>query len=404
MQKVAVINSVCFQSTGKIASGLNRHLNKNGYDSVLCYGFGDGIQGEPTYKIETEIEHKTHAMRSRLFGDEGSGSFFATKKLIEYLRQRNTDTVYLISIHGYYINRKLLFDYLSKASIKVVYVMIDEHAFLGKCGYSDGCNNYETGCGNCPQIQEYPKSLFFDRTRKIFKIKQEGYARIKDIVFVGPEYTIESAKKSPLFENKRTEILDEAIDVSFFCPRNTEKLKKELGIDDQKKIIVCVAPYSYERKGCKYFLELAEKMITYTEYVFVHVGFNGDTQICPENYIPIGFVSDQDKLAEYYSLGDLFVFPSLLDTMPNACLEAMSCGTPLLGFEISGMPYIADESTGTFVKARDVEALMDVVLRVDKKDDEVITRCRNYAISRYDNRLYFEKLTAIGKKAEERKL
>lgn len=401
MQNIAVINSVCYNSTGKIASGLNRYLNKNGYDSVLCYGFGDDIKEEPTYRIEAGIEHKIHALRSRIFGDEGSGSYYATKKLISYLEARNTDTVYLISLHGYYINRKLLFDYLSKADINVIYVMIDEHAFLGKCGYSDGCKNYETGCGNCPQIQVYPKSLYFDRTRKIFKDKQDGYAGIKKIVFVGPEYTIISAKKSPLVINKRTEIIDEAIDVSFFCPRNTERLKKELGIDAQKKIIVCVAPYSAERKGCKYFLELAKKMIGYSEYVFVHVGFNGDTHICPDNYIPIGFVSDQNRLAEYYSLGDLFVFPSLLDTMPNACLEAISCGTPLLGFDISGMPFIADKPVGTFVRARDVQALMDVVLQVNKKNDDVITKCRNYALSRYDDRLYFEKLVNVGKKAEE---
>jgi len=132
------------------------------------------------------------------------------------------------------------------------------------------------------------------------------------------------------------------------------------------------------------------------QFIFVHVGYDvKDKKELPSNYIPIGYVNNQTLLTEYYSLFDLFVFPSLADTMPNVCLEALACGTPLLCFNISGMPYIASSDIMTLVEPENTYQMVQVILNTHKKDDGVINRCRNYAISRYDNKKYFEKLLSI---------
>lgn len=106
-------------------------------------------------------------------------------------------------------------------------------------------------------------------------------------------------------------------------------------------------------------------------------------------------MKDQSLLAQYYSLPDLFLFPSVQDTMPNACLEALSSGTPLLCFNISGMPYIANESTATFVEPRNIDALVEAILHTKKKTEETINICRKYALERYDNEKYNEKLLKL---------
>ena len=125
--------------------------------------------------------------------------------------------------------------------------MIDEYAFRGKCGYSGNCMNYLNGCHDCPKVGRYPKSYFFNGAPIIFKMKREAYRRCKKIVFVGPAYTVFQAKKSPLLENKRIEILDEAVNTSFYAPRDDSLLRKELNISIDSIVLVCVAPYSYER-------------------------------------------------------------------------------------------------------------------------------------------------------------
>ena len=396
MKNVAIINSVYDRSTGKIASGLLSYLKSKGYKVFFCYGYGKEINNLNFYRINNKIEHYYHALMCRITGIEGAYSWFATKRLIKFLRKNKIDTIYGISLHGYYLNEKMFFDYLIREKIKFVYIMTDEYAFLGKCAYSNGCMNYLFGCGNCPQIKEYPKSLFFDSSAKVFKIKNHAYSQLRNTVFVGPEYTIIAAKKSPLINGIPTSIVDEAIDLNMYYPRETNELRKQMNINNQKIVILCVAPFNYERKGCKYFIEAAQRFENDKRFIFVHVGYTGDKTICPSNYIPIGYETDQNKLAEYYSLGDLFVFPSLLDTMPNACLESLACGTPLLCFNISGMPYIANQTTAIFVEPRNIDQLCDVINNTCKKTSETISVCRKYAESRYDNNKYYEKLTELG--------
>jgi len=82
--------------------------------------------------------------------------------------------------------------------------------------------------------------------------------------------------------------------------------------------------------------------------------------------------------------------------MPNACLESLACGTPLLCFNISGMPYIANQTTAIFVEPRNIDQLCDVIKKTHKKTPEIISVCRKYAESRYDNKKYYDKLAEFG--------
>ena len=188
--------------------------------------------------------------------------------------------------------------------------------------------------------------------------------------------------------------------MDIYYPRNTDNLYSELGISDNKIVITCIAPFNNtvnDRKGCRFFIELARRFESNNNYIFIHVGYMcEDKSFLPKNYIPIGFIRDQNKLAEYFSIGDLFVFPSLLDTMPNACLDSLACGVPLLCFDISGMPYVSDNTVGTFVEARNVTELQKVVQKTVKKNSDIIQRCRSYALSRYDSKKYNERLMQIG--------
>lgn len=397
MKNVAIINSCNDGSTGKIAVCFEKQLRDSGFHSLLCYGRGLKSETPSHYRIDTVPEVLFHAFMCRLTGYQGYFSRFATWRLIRKLRKENIDTVYGIGLHGYYLCEKMFFNYLIKDQINFVYVMTEEYAYLGRCGYSADCTRYLTGCGRCPQLKEYPKSWFFDQSARVFKMKKDAYPKLKRKIFVAPEFVIECAKKSPLMNGIPTAILDESIDLSFFYPRDPNIMRRELNIDDSKIVILCIAPMSYPRKGCKYFVELAKRFVDDNRYIFVHVGFNqGDKKTLPVNYIAITYEADQERLACYYSMADLFVFPSFLDTMPNACLEALACGSPLLCFDTSGMPYIANREVGTFVELGNVDELARVVRETKHKDKDTINRCRKYAESRYDNREYYKKLISIG--------
>ena len=396
MKNVAVINVCDFGSTGRITMELHRYLLGQGYNSLFCYGRGDRHEDQSFFKFCGEVERYIHAGLARLTGYQGCFSSLATKKLIRRLRNQNVEAVFAGNLHGYYLNEKMFFDYIIKDNIKLVYLMLDEYPLIGKCAFVEGCTEFENGCKRCIGLKRYPANLFFNRSREIFQMKMNAYQQMKRTAFVGPQVVIDLARKSPLLKDKNLVALDETIDVSFYTPRDTTELKQELGIASDKYVCVCIAPYKGDknsRKGVPYYIELARSLENDERFVFVQVGYLAeDKSQLPSNYIPLGFINDQNKLCEYYSLGDLFVFPSLADSMPSACIGAMSCGTPLLCFDISGMSYMATPNISTFVEARNVEAMKQVVLTWPKKNPEMIQTCRDYAVGRYDNKVYNQKL------------
>ena len=401
MKNIAILNNGCAGSTGNIAKNLHAALKEQGYNSVFCYGRGEKGDGCDTYLIDRNYELRWHAFMTRITGLQGFYSNRATARLIKLFKSKHIDTIYIICIHGYYINERMLYDYVAENHIRLIHVMIDEYAYTGKCAYRDDCSRFLQGCGHCPHKKSYPSSYLFDGSSKVFKMKKEVYALINNAIFVGPEFVVSQARMSPLFNNNRIElkILDEAIDMSIYYPRDTSNLKQSLNIESDKIVVCCVVPYyggGNDRKGGRYFVELARKFEGNPRYVFIHVGYlNKKKENLPTNYTPIGFVRDQNLLAEYFSIGDIFVFPSLLDTMPNACLDALACGTPLLCFDISGMPYVGNSDVATFVEPRNVKAMAEVIMKVEPKEQETIKQCRDYALQRYDSRKYNEKLINI---------
>ena len=399
MKNVAIINNGERGSTGNISLNLHHDLKERGYKSFFCYGRGENGNGMDKYRIDSEFELKLHATMTRLTGLQGFYSSRATSRLLKRFEEWNIDTVFVICIHGYYVNEKKLYQYIAEHNIRLIHVMIDEYAYTGKCAYRDDCERYLIGCGKCPHKKDYPSSYFFDGSKKVFESKKSAYNNLKNSVFVGPQFVVKQAQQSPLFKNIKTIVLDEAIDTEVFTPRKVDSLKKSLGIGREKMVILSVVPYDGEendRKGGRYFIELARRFEIDNRFVFVHVGYcNKKEERLPDNYIPIGFINNMDLLAEYFSLGDLFVFPSLRDTMPNACLDALSCGTPLLCFNISGMPYVANDEVGTFVEPRSVDEMVRVVNSVERKNPLIIDKCRKYALSRYNCRDYNDKLIKI---------
>ena len=70
------------------------------------------------------------------------------------------------------------------------------------------------------------------------------------------------------------------------------------------------------------------------------------------------FVKDPDTLINLYNAADIYVLPSLQDNLPNTVMEAMACGTPVVGFSIGGVPeMITDRLTGFLAEVKNSMSL-----------------------------------------------
>lgn len=397
--KVLIINTRWEgASTGKIATGFYHKLIENGHQAVLLYGDGKVRAEDPNIIcIDSHIEIEFHRYLNYFWGFHGTFAPLAMMRLKKIIKTFKPDIVQLYNLHGYYLDIYKLFAFLKENDIPTVYGMLDEHPYLGYCCYAYDCEQFKTGCTQCTMRFEegYMKSKFFNRARKTFLLKQEAYSNFSNIIYTGPEWVIDRARESLLLKNKRLEILDEYVETdNVFYPRDTKQIRKKLLIPDDKIVILNVGPSENVRKGIQYYIEVA-KRTQRDDIVFINVGYTSDKSGLPSNYIPIPYVSDQNELAEYYSLADLFVCTSIADTMPNVCLDSLACGTPVCGFDITGIPYVAEEPLGRFVEPGNVEELLSIICSVKKKDEVLIEECREYALRRYSPDSYFEKSMKI---------
>ena len=401
--KVLLINTFYNQeSTGKLMHNFRLFLKENNIEVKVLYGHGPVHDDPDLIRLSSDLEGKLHNAAGRITGMNGCFSPLATDKALKEINAFRPDVIYLGNLHGHYINIYKLYDFLRSKQIPVVQIMWDEYSMTGACAFSYDCEKYKGICGNCEHKKDYPISLFFDTARILQKKKEAAYKN-QTIGFLGVPYTAEKAKQSSLLRGYPVYSVDEAVDqINLFYPRDPSIIRSEFKISNDKTVVLNVCPYPSIRKGGKYYLELARKSLNDPDVIFIHVGFKGNPSECPDNFIPVGYVSDQNRLAAFYSAADLFVCTSLAETQPNTCLEALSCGTPICGFDISGVPTCAVPPYGQFVPFKDTDALRRIVLETPHKTDTSIQEIRAYARSRFSSEDYNKNLLRVGKEIMNR--
>ena len=167
-RKVLLVNTVCATgSVGRIMTGLYDVLEEHGYTCLLAYGRGGAPEGYRSYRIGNDQEVYFHGAMSRLMDRQGFFSAHATREFIRVIEDFNPDIVHLHNVHGYYLNMKLLFEYLKGSGRRIIWTLHDCWSFTGHCTHFEyiGCQKWQYGCSHCEQLQEYPKSLRMDNSK-----------------------------------------------------------------------------------------------------------------------------------------------------------------------------------------------------------------------------------------------
>jgi len=169
--------------------------------------------------------------------------------------------------------------------------------------------------------------------------------------------------------SKKTMTIHYGVDLEKFTPSDGSGLRKELGINKGDVVFGTVARFT-EQKGHRYLIEAAKKVVKSNGSA--HFVLVGDGPLREEIEIMIkdmgvekhfhllGFRTDVDRLLNSF---DVFVLPSLYEGLPNAVLEAMAAGLPVIATAVDGTPEaVLHRETGLLVKSKDSEVLADSIL------------------------------------------
>lgn len=383
--KVLYVNSVYKEgSTGRIVYNICKHMEAIGNDVYVCYGRGKKADKENISRISSPIEVYIHVIMARLTGIEGVYSYPATRRLISIIKREKPDIIHLHNLHGYYLDYFHLIDVISKMNCKVVWTLHDELMYTGSCAYAFSCDKWKTECHNCPENSSYPKSLIFDFSREMFKKKKRRFENLKNVTFVTPSYWLKDRVRQSIIGKNNIETIHNGIDIDgVFFPRDKVQIK---GINSDEKIVLTVTDdVNCERKGIRYTLQLA-KMYLGEKVKFVIVG--GSVADCNlSNVVFIEKTDSADDLAAYYSTADVFIITSQCDNYPTVCLEALACGTPIIGFDSGGIKEVCDSNEiSTFVKLNDLVQMEEKIKKFLSQDREILRgKCRQFAEKKLGN-------------------
>ena len=397
--KILLIDVNCkYSSTGKIVYDLYSRLNADGHEARIAYGRGDVIDEPGIYKFGIDSETKVHALLARITGKNGCYSPKSTARLIEYIKEFKPDLIHIHELHAYFVNHGQLLEFLKEQKIPVVWTFHCEYMYTGKCGFAYECQQYKSGCGKCPYIHEYVSSFGIDKTAKLLAEKKKSMEGLNLKAIVTPSKWLADKTKETYLYKYNIEVIHNGIDTDgIFYPRPADpELRKEYGINPDARLVLAVAPNIMDvRKGGQTVLDLAE---TIPDTQFVLVGAD-ETKRHSDNVQLIARTKNQDELARWYSEADLFIICSKAENFPTTCIEALCCGTPVVGIDECGTKETAPEPYGTFVKA-DIAGDADVryaatlealkaALKTQLEKDLSSEQIREFAVSAYDNKVMY---------------
>ena len=314
-------------STGRIVYDLQRIHEQSGIDSYVAYGFNTNNEAiKNTICLQSFLRRKWNILKCRLFARHGFYNVTETKRLIRYMNEVKPDVIHLHNIHNHYVNVEMLFEYIKKHEIPVVWTLHDCWPFTGWCAYFDyaQCDKWKTGCHHCPSKHDYPFTWFFDRSESNYLKKKVVFCGVKNLTLVTPSRWLADLTRESFLKEYPVEVIYNGADTDVFHPLETD-LKNRLGIAG-KKMILAIAAKLAKRKGAEYLLQIPAKLRD--DEVLVMLGLTeGQVLSLPkEKCIGVTYTNSVQELAEYYSAADVFINPTLEDNFPTTNIEALACG------------------------------------------------------------------------------
>jgi|Deesub1362A_J573_1020465.scaffolds.fasta_scaffold00057_167 glycosyltransferase involved in cell wall biosynthesis len=150
-------------------------------------------------------------------------------------------------------------------------------------------------------------------------------------------------------------------------------------------------------KGVRYLIEALKRIPNHPETLIIGDGPERKSLERMSKGHNVKFVGRvlPEYMPKYYKQGKLLVLPSLVESMPNVILEAMSYGLPVISTRVGGIPeIIKHEETGFIVDPRDVDNLaryIEILLK-DEKLREIMRKNCLREIKKYSWEAFIEKV------------
>lgn len=247
----------------------------------------------------------------------------------------------LVTLHGTHHG---FMNYLALPKLtnykSTVFVLHDMWALTGHCAYSFNCDRWKNGCGQCPQLDS-PPAVKRDSTRLEWRLKNWVYRRSR-MSIISPSSSLAAQARESMLSRFPISHIPHGINTKIYQPLDKITCRADLGIPDDKKVIMFAAVNTKEkRKGGDLLLQalaqLPERIKK--DVVILTLGKAGQelADIAQLPAINMGFIESDRQKSTIYSSADIFVTPTRGEAFGLTILESIACGTPVVAFGVGGV-------------------------------------------------------------------
>jgi glycosyltransferase involved in cell wall biosynthesis len=345
----------------RAAYRIHHSLRKIGVDSLMWVN--KAIAEDWTVERPARISSKAfdalrvHAVRQLIkFYKTGNPIIHSPSILpsrwVERINFSDADIVHLHWVQG---------EMLSIADIghiqkPIVWTLHDMWAFCGAEHYSED-NRWRQGYhrGNRPWHESG-----IDLNRWTWQRKCKDWK--KPIQIITPsQWLADCVRESALMRHWPVDVVSYPIDIDRWRPIEKKVARNLLGLPQEVPLLIFGAMGGGRdpRKGFDLLISALNEVDNQLAGLELVVFGESEPKFKPNLGFPIhyaGHLYDDISLRLYYSAADVFALPSRQDNQPLTCMESLSCGTPVVAFNTSGLPsMIINKRTGYLAEAFDVK-------------------------------------------------
>jgi glycosyltransferase involved in cell wall biosynthesis len=347
----------------KATHRLHRGLRAIGVDSHLLVQTKQSTDST-VIGPSTKLDKLSALVRQRLDGQTLWSSRKTRTSLFSYanvpdglakkIETNNPDIVHLFWVNGGFLR----VDTIRKIKRPIVWTLHDMWPFTGGCHYDDECYGFKNSCGNCPVLRSNDAR---DLSHQVWSRKQKSWQELPIVVVATSYWLADMARASSLFRNKRIEVLPNGLDTDKYKPADKAAARAIYNLPLNKQLILFSAfgAISDKRKGYQFLLPALKLLSECGRLKNIELVIVGSEE--PQHPLDfgvkahyMGHLHDDVSQVLLYSAADVLVSPSVQENLSNAVMESLACGTPVVAFNIGGMPdMIEHKGNGYLAKPFD---------------------------------------------------
>lgn len=371
---------LCLEADDRMLSKMYVNKATSGDPSVI-------VPGGKVSRLMKEMKPRLGRLIDPLQTNKEQGKLSVSlipSRWASYLNKTDSDIIHL----HWPMNEMMSVKDISRIRKPILWTLHDMWAFSGSEHYTTEHRYIEGYSRNNRSKDE----TGLDLNRWTWKRKMRHWKQPFHIL-APSRWMAQCAKESKLMQGWPVHVIPNPIDTSFWKPEDQRLSRSLINLPQEKKLILfgSFGGTKDKRKG----FDLLQKALSSLEIdscklALVVLGPRGENEnVISAKYEThyLGHFHDDLSIKIAYNAVDLIIMPSRQDNLPNMAIEGMSCGVPVAGFNVCGVPDIIDHRVNGWLaapfEASDLAKGIEWILNDEVVQEKLSKKAREKALNSY---------------------